>query len=84
MYANFRKGAHYLIRHSDGSYDVSMMEDATVVDPSARVAVRTMAISPFDPDTIYAGGFDANGLPTHDSAWILEAPLLRALHPNPN
>jgi hypothetical protein len=46
------------------------------------VAVRTLAVSPFPADAdgmIYAGGFDCDDVPNHDSAWALRAPLSTAL-----
>ncbi len=37
------------------------------------VAIRTIALSPFSEDAgqyLYFGGFDANFLDAHDTAWI--------------
>ncbi len=38
-------------------------------------AARSIAVSPFAnrPDLIYFGGFDANKVAQHDTAWILRA-----------
>lgn len=79
---NFLATANYLVRHADGSYDVYSMEDPTLPQPPPRVSVRTLAISPFPEDqaaVVYAGGFDCNNTPEHDTAWALKGPLALAL-----
>ena len=44
------------------------------------VSVRSLICSPFPsdrPGTIYASGFDANGVRVHNSAWIYQGtPML--------
>jgi hypothetical protein len=75
----FDARATYLVRHADGAYDVHHMEDASLTAPPPRVAVRTLALSPFAPGVLYAGGFDANKRPVHDTAWALRGPLEKAL-----
>jgi hypothetical protein len=75
----FDARARYLVRHADGSYDVRHMEDPRLSSPPPRVAVRTLAVSPFDPGVLYAGGFDANQHAVHDTAWALCGPLAKAL-----
>jgi hypothetical protein len=67
--------ATYLVRHADGRYDVRTMEDPTLTAPPPRVAVRTMAVAPWDPSILYAGGFDANRKAVEDTAWALRAPV---------
>ena len=47
-------------------------------NPAIRflVAIRTIALSPFSEDAgqyLYFGGFDANFLDAHDTAWIYRA-----------
>ncbi len=76
----YHASATYLVRHADGRYEVRAMEDPTVA-PLPRVAVRTMAIAPFAPGVLYAGGFDANAHPVHDTAWAFRAPLATVLGP---
>jgi len=42
------------------------------------VSTRTLSVSPFtqDPDgTVFAGGFDANNVPVHNSAWLCAGTL---------
>jgi hypothetical protein len=36
------------------------------------VSVRTFAVSPFPEEAgaVYAGGYDANDTPAHDTAWL--------------
>ncbi len=64
-----------LVRHSNRTYDVRTIEDHSITKPPPRVAVRTLARSPFEKDIIYAGGFDANQHPVHDTAWALKGSL---------
>ena len=77
VWHGFRAGATVLVRHADGTYDVLDLEDAALPKPPPRVAVRTLALSPFPSEEgiVYAGGFDANDLPAHDTAWALTGPL---------
>jgi hypothetical protein len=74
--------AHYLVRHADGSYDVHIAEDPSLTSPPARVSTRTLAVSPFTEDdhaVVYAGGYDCNTTPSHNSAWALRAPIATVL-----
>jgi hypothetical protein len=75
----FLATAHYMVRHADGGYDVLTVPDPL---PTPLVSVRTMAVSPFSADeggVVYAGGFDCNGTPVHDTAWAMKAPVATAL-----
>jgi hypothetical protein len=70
---SFNADAHYLIRSGDGRYSVQAIADQTLDYRPNMVSVRTMVRSPFLDDpvgTIYAGGFDANSVPVHNTAWI--------------
>ena len=78
-WVQFRAEAAVLVRHANGTYDVRVIEDATLAKPPPRVAVRTLALSPFEPNVVYAGGFDANDHPAHETAWALEGPLAMLL-----
>jgi hypothetical protein len=75
--------AHYFVRHADGTYGAfGDMEDPTLSAPPPRVAVRTIAVSPFAADgsaVVYAGGFDANSTLVHNTAWALRGSLAYAL-----
>jgi hypothetical protein len=72
-YENYYPAPSFLVRHCNGSYDFR-----TIVAPSVRpapspIATRALAVSQFPGDsqgTIYAGGFDAHNLPTHNTAWV--------------
>jgi hypothetical protein len=73
--------AWYLVRHdADRSYDLHEIQAiATDLQPNPTlIGTRTMVISPFPEDggqVVYVGGYDAYGLPTHNSAWLYKAPL---------
>jgi len=75
----FDARATYLVRHTSGSYDVHRVEDGEGAPRVPRVAVRTIAVSPFDQGALYLGGFDANRHPVHDTAWALVGSLSYAL-----
>jgi hypothetical protein len=81
MWFNFVKGAHYIVRHPNGTYDVFSAEDSAIrpADGPPRVSTRTLAISPFDPSAVFLGGFDANSHPVHDTAWALTGSLATLL-----
>jgi hypothetical protein len=75
----FVASASYLVRHADGSYDVRTVNDPNLVSPHAT---RTLAISPFAADqsaVVYAGGYDCDQAPSHNTAWASKAPLGFAL-----
>ncbi|HUN45832.1 MAG TPA: hypothetical protein VMU85_04900, partial [Stellaceae bacterium] len=74
-YGRLDAGAWYLVRHPDGRYELHQVPDA-----AARVAVRTIAASPFAGDrALYFGGYDANKAPAHDTAWVVRADAAAAL-----
>ena len=65
-------GAWFLLRRSDGAYELHEVTlDHTPVNPGL-VAVRVALASPFPAETglMYLGGYDANDAPAHDTAWI--------------
>jgi len=74
-YGRLEAGAWYLLRHPDGRYELRQVPDA-----AARVAVRTIAASPFAGDrALYFGGYDANKAPAHDTAWVVRGDAAAAL-----
>jgi hypothetical protein len=84
--ANFIASANYLVRHLDGSYSVHTIDapalGAEGTPTSVPHATRTMALSPFPQDhgsVVYAGGFDCDDVPSHDTAWAAVADLGVAL-----
>jgi poly(A) polymerase len=68
----------YCIRHAKGAnltYEV-----AEITDPREPqlVSTRTIARSPFPEDqgrVLYFGGYDCNGVPSHNTAWIYRGEL---------
>ena len=71
-------GAWYLIRHSDGKYDLRQIP-ARPGQP--MVSTRAIVASPFrgDSDAIYFAGFDANKSPVHNTAWIVRSTIEAAI-----
>ncbi len=69
----FDPRAFYLIRDCSGHYTLREIADSRIVPKPQLVAVRALAVSPFAADpigTVYAGGFDANNTPVHNTAWL--------------
>ncbi len=69
-------GAAYLIRYPDLSYRVKEVNGRWKPGDPFLVAIRAIALSPFSEDAgqfLYFGGFDANFLDAHDTAWIYRA-----------
>jgi len=65
--------AHYLVRDSDGNYTLREIQDLGITPKPQLESVRTIAVSPFasdPPGTLYAGGFDCNSYPVHNTAWL--------------
>ena len=49
------------------------IRDKQITPEPQLVSVRTLAVTPFSsdpPGTVYAGGFDANHNPVHNTAWL--------------
>jgi hypothetical protein len=79
---DFLATPHYMVRYADGGYDVLGVGDPGAATEPPRVSVRTIAVSPFasdDAGVVYAGGFDCNAQPVHDTAWAMQAPVATAL-----
>lgn len=71
--------AWYLVRHADGRYDLRRIA-APELDPMPPlVATRSIAVSPFDPDVLYFGGYDPNAKPARHTAWVFAASIDAAL-----
>jgi hypothetical protein len=74
---------YYLVRGCDGTYVLREIRDLQIVPPPELVAVRTFAVSPFQsdpPGTVYAGGFDADFNPVHNTAWLYKGVLTAPAH----
>ncbi|MCX7012949.1 MAG: hypothetical protein NTW86_10400 [Candidatus Sumerlaeota bacterium] len=71
-------GAWYLIRHTDGRYELRQIADPSLRPAPLLISTRTIAVSPFPGDAgkvLYLGGYDANFIPAHNTAWIFRADL---------
>jgi hypothetical protein len=68
-------GGWYLVREPAGRYALRRVGATHPGTGRALIATRTIAVSPFAarPDLLYFGGFDANKIAQHDTAWILRA-----------
>ncbi|MFC1610141.1 hypothetical protein ACFL6C_04235 [Myxococcota bacterium] len=69
------RGAWFIARFDDATYQLAEIVDPTVTPKPAMVATRAMVPSPFASEigqVIYAGGFDANHVSDacHDTAWL--------------
>jgi hypothetical protein len=72
--------AWYLVRDPEARY--SLHEIPPRLPSQNLAAVRTIIVSPFPQDAggvLYFGGFDSEGLPTHNAAWIYRLGLKTAL-----
>jgi hypothetical protein len=70
---HFNANGYYLVRDCKSRYELREVWDRNVEPKPDLVAVRAFAISPFSSDisgTVYAGGFDANSNPVHNTAWL--------------
>jgi hypothetical protein len=74
-YGQVEAGAWYLVRHSDGTYDLHEIVLPAPDRSRALVTPRVIAVSPFPGhgDEFYFGGFDTNKAPVHNTAWIARA-----------
>lgn len=68
-------GGWYLVRTADGRYVPRRVDAVLPGIGRSLVAVRAILASPFagDAGAIYLAGYDANGEPAHDTAWIVRA-----------
>lgn len=65
--------AYYLVRDCNGQYALREIRDDAINPQPDLVAVRALIVSPFPKDptgTVYAGGFDTNRDPVHNTAWL--------------
>ena len=73
-------GAWALLRQPGGRYELHAIEPGGVLAERDLVAVRT---SPFPDElgVVYLGGYDANDIPAHDTAWIARGRLKLGARP---
>jgi hypothetical protein len=77
-YGRLESGGWYLVRRSNGHYDLWQI----AAGPGrALVATRAIRASPFPQqrDAIYFAGYDANKAPAHDTAWIMRSTIAGAI-----
>jgi hypothetical protein len=70
---HFTPHAYYLVRDCSGRYVLQEIQDLQIDPKPELVAVRAFTGSPFPSDpigTVYAGGFDTNRNPVHNTAWL--------------
>ena len=77
-YGRLEAGGWYLVRRSNGHYDLRQI---TAAPGRALVATRSIQASPFpqDRDAVYFAGYDANKVPAHDTAWIMRSTTAEAI-----
>ena len=82
-YSRLEAGGWYLVRRSNGHYDLARIAAST---ERTLIATRSIRVSPFaqDPDRVYFAGYDANKAPAHDTAWIYRATRSTAIDARPN
>jgi poly(A) polymerase len=76
------EGALYAIRESNGTYEMGQVNGMFPVGNPPLEAIRSYAISPFPSDSgsvIYFGGYDTDGHPCLDTAWVFRTSLANAL-----
>jgi hypothetical protein len=64
---------YYLVRDSNGGYVLREIRDFQIEPKPKLESVRTIGVSPFQsdpPGTVYAGGFDTDRNPVHNTAWL--------------
>ncbi|ADO74709.1 hypothetical protein [Stigmatella aurantiaca] len=72
--------AWYLIRHADGRrYELRRVESPDFQPMPPLIAVRSIAVSPFEPSMLYFGGYDPNAKPCRHTAWVFSASTEAAL-----
>jgi hypothetical protein len=73
MYNNFDPTASFLVRYCNGAYSFRTIVDPSITPAPALLATRTFAVTQFSDDpagTLYSGGYDAHGEPSHNTDWI--------------
>ncbi len=76
---DWETGAWYLVRFSDQHYELRQLVDSSPSPRKNLLAIRTIAPSPFGDGDVYFGGYDAAKNPSHNTAWIFETTLSRAI-----
>jgi hypothetical protein len=76
-------GAWFLLRLPDGRYALHAVKPGGVLASRALVTVRVARASPFphEAGVVYVGGYDANDVPAHNTAWIARGRLAFGTRP---
>jgi hypothetical protein len=77
----WEQGAWFLIRYDEARYELRRIADPSLSRTGNLVATRTIAPSPFGDRTVYFGGYDATKTRSHNTAWVVDAPLTTVLGP---
>jgi poly(A) polymerase len=76
------RDAWYLIRYPDGQrYELRRIQSPDLQPMPELVAVRSIAVSPFERGMLYIGGYDPNAKPCRQTAWVFSASTEAALAP---
>jgi hypothetical protein len=78
-YGRLEADGWYLVRRASGHYD---LRQVPAPPDSGLVSVRTILASPFarQKGWVYFGGYDANKVPAHNTAWIIGGPEAAAIN----
>ncbi|MDH5287792.1 MAG: hypothetical protein OEX23_14300 [Betaproteobacteria bacterium] len=78
----FYGGALYAVRDPTGHWRVGEVNGKYRADERGLVSIYTVALAPFARDgrsMVYVGGYDPNGKPSSDTAWVYGASLANLL-----
>ena len=70
--------AGYYVRDDQARYAYKPLRRDAVDPPHALGTTRTFCVSPFAGDAgqvVFVGGYDADNNPSHNTAYVLRAPL---------
>jgi hypothetical protein len=80
----FAGNGRYCIRHAEGACITYELAEITDPREPQLVSTRTLVVSPFPEDqghALYFGGYDCNGVPSHNTAWVYRGELPRTTQP---
>lgn len=72
-------GAMFAVRTAAQTYTIHEVNGRWSPGKPPLVCPRTFCLSPFGDGDLYAGGYDANGQPSDNTAWVFKAPVDVAL-----
>ena len=71
----FYGGALYALRDASGRWRIAEVNGRHRKGDRELVSIYTAAVSPFDRDTVYLGGYDPNDFPSSDTGWAYSTSL---------